>query len=90
LRITDIEWDEGNSLHLQLSHGIRPEEAEEVFANKPLFRRTKKGHYVVFGPTGEARHLTIVLKLKKKGMVRPITGCDASRAELRYYKRRRR
>jgi uncharacterized DUF497 family protein len=90
LRITDIEWDEGNSLHLQLGHGIRPEEAEEVFANKPLFRKTKKGHYVVFGPTGEGRYLTIVFELKKKGAVRPITGWDASRAELRYYKKHRR
>ena len=32
LRISDFEWDEGNALHLQLEHGIEPDEAEEVFA----------------------------------------------------------
>jgi hypothetical protein len=35
LRINDFEWDEGNALHLQLGHGIVPEETEEVFANNP-------------------------------------------------------
>ena len=59
LRIVDFEWDEGNSLHLQLGHGIEPEEAEEVFANKPFYRKTKKGHYAVFGPTLDGRYLTI-------------------------------
>ena len=47
--MVDFEWDEGNSLHLQLGHGIEPEEAEEVFANKPYYRKTKKGHFAVFG-----------------------------------------
>jgi len=42
LRIVDFEWDEGNSLHLQLGHGIEPEEVEDVFANKPFFRKTKR------------------------------------------------
>jgi len=50
VRINDFEWDEGNALHLQLGHGIAPEEAEEVFANNLFFRRTKKGHYAVFWP----------------------------------------
>jgi len=90
LRISEFEWDEGNALHLQLRHGICPEEAEEVFANNPLFRRTKKGHYAVFGPTSEGRYLTIVFELKPKGIARPITGWDMSRAEIRYYKKHRR
>jgi uncharacterized DUF497 family protein len=90
LQISDFEWDEGNSLHLQLVHGIGPEEAEEVFANNPLFRRTKKGHYVVFGSTSAGRYLTIVFELKPKGIARAITGWDMSRAEIRYYKKHRR
>ena len=90
MRISEFEWDEGNALHLQLRHGISPEEAEEVFANNPLFNRTKKGHYAVFGPTSEGRYLTIVFELKAKGIARPITGWDMSRAEIRYYKKHRR
>lgn len=90
MRICDFEWDEGNCLHLQLGHGIVPEEAEEVFANNPLFRRTKKGHYAVFGLTFDGRYLTIVFELKPKGIARPITGWDMSQAEIRYYKKQRR
>jgi hypothetical protein len=87
LRITDFEWDEGNVLHLELRHGIEPEEVEEVFVNKPLFRRTKKGHYVAFGPTRIGRYLTIVFDLKPKGIARPIMGWDMKRTEIQYYKK---
>ena len=89
MRISDFEWDEGNALHLQLGHGIWPEEAEEVFANKPLFRKTKKGHYVVFGQTPEGRYLIVVFELKPGGIARAITGWDMDRAEIRYYKKHR-
>jgi uncharacterized DUF497 family protein len=90
LRILDFAWDEGNSLHLQLGHGIEPDEVEEVFANEPFFRRTKKGHYAVFGPTFEGRYLTIVFEMKPKGIARPITGWDMNQAEIRYYIKHRR
>ncbi len=89
MRIFDFEWDEGNYLHIQLRHGITPVEVEEVFANNPLFRRTKKGHYAVFGPTLEGRYLTIVFELKPKGIARPITGWDMNQAEVRYFKKHR-
>jgi len=89
LQINEFEWDEGNALHLQLGHGIMPEEAEEVFANKPFFRRTKKGHYAVFGPTFGGRYLTIVFELKPKGIVRSFTGWDMRRAEVQYYRKHR-
>lgn len=89
MRINNFEWDEGNALHLQLGHGISLEEAEEVFANNPLFRRTKKGHYAVFGPTFDGRYLTIVFELKSKGIARPITGWDLRRSEIQYYKKHR-
>jgi uncharacterized DUF497 family protein len=89
LRILDFEWDEGNSLHLQLKHGISPEEVEEVFAHRPFFQKTKKGHYAVFGPTSEGRYLTIVFELKQKGIARPITGWDMNDIEIRYYRKHR-
>jgi len=87
LRISDFEWDEGNALHLELGHGIKPQEVEEVFVNKPLSRRTKKGHYAAFGPTSAGRYLGIVFGSKGKGIIRPITGWDMKRAEIQYYKK---
>ncbi len=64
--IREFDWDEGNVVHIELGHGVKPEEAEEVFAERPLFRKTKKGHYAAMGPTREGRYLTIVFALKKK------------------------
>jgi uncharacterized DUF497 family protein len=90
LKIQDFDWDEDNSLHLELGHGIIQEEAEEVFTVAPFFRRTKKGHYAAFGTTSEGRYLTIVFELKPKGIARPITGWDMSRSEIRYYKKHKR
>ena len=72
MRIDDFEYDEGNSLQIQLGHGIAPEEVEEVFAYRPFSRKTKKGHHVALGPTLEGRFITVVFELKQKGVARPI------------------
>ena len=90
MRISEFEWDDGNVLHFELGHGIEPEEVEEVFANSPLFRRTKRGHYVAFGPTSAGRYLTVIFENKSKGIVRPITGWDMNQSEVQYYKKHRR
>jgi uncharacterized DUF497 family protein len=86
LKIKDFEWDNGNVLHIELNHGIRPEEAEEVFVVTPVFRKTKRSHYVAMGPTLDSRYLTVVFELKKNGIVRVITGWDMARAEKRYWR----
>jgi uncharacterized DUF497 family protein len=90
LRISEFEWDEGNVLHFELGHGIEPEEAEEVFVNKPLFLKTREGHDVAFGPTGAGRYLIVIFEKKPKRTVRTITGWDMNRSEVQYYKRHRR
>ena len=86
MRIRDFEWDNGNVIHLELGHGVRPEEAEEVFAVNPLFRKTKKGHYAAMGPTLDGRYLTIVFELKRNGLARVITGWDITHAEKAYWR----
>ncbi len=85
MRITEFEWDDGNVLHLALAHGIEPEEAEEVFGEAPLYRKTRRGHYAAFGPTSAGRLMVIVSELKGAGRVRVITGWDMDWAERRYY-----
>ena len=74
---------------MELGHGLTPEEAEEVFVNRPLYRRTKKKHYVGFGPVFAGRYLTIVFEWREKGLVRVITGWDMKRAEIQYYRKHR-
>jgi uncharacterized protein len=88
VRILEFEWDDGNCLHIELGHGVTPHEAEEVFARNPLFKRTKKGHYAVFGPTAGGRYLVIIFEMKPGGVARVITGWDMSPAEIKYCKRR--
>ncbi len=87
MKIRGFEWDEGNALHIELGHGITPEEAEDVFAASPLFRKTKRGHYLAMGPTLDGRYLTVVFELKKDGIARVITGWDMKDAEKKYYRK---
>ena len=87
MKIRGFEWDDGNVLHIELGHGIRPEEAEEVFAVRPQFRKTKRGHYSAMGPTIDGRYLVIVFELKKDGIARVITGWDMSQVEKGYWRR---
>jgi uncharacterized protein len=85
MRISVFEWDDGNELHLALKHGIEPEEAEEIFAEAPLMRKTRRGHYAAFGRTMSGRLLVIVFELHSTCVARVITGWDMSAAERRYY-----
>ena len=87
MKVREFEWDNGNVVHIELGHGIKPEEAEEVFAVKPLFRKTKRGHYVAMGPTIDGRFLTIVFELKGNGIARIITGWDMEQAEKKYWRK---
>ena len=87
MRVSDFEWDEGNMLHLELIHGISPDEAEQVFAMNPIFRKTKRGHYAAFGATMDNRYLVIIFECKSNGLIRPITGWDMNKSEKRFYKK---
>jgi uncharacterized protein len=89
VKIADFEWDGENVIHLELGHGIKPEEAEEVFAMRPLLNKTKRGHYAAMGHTAEGRHLIIIFELKHKSVARVITGWDMDRTEIRYLNKHR-
>ena len=89
MRISDFEWDDRNALHIALNHGVEPEEAEDVFAVAPIFRKTKRGHYAAFGRTLAGRLLVIVFEKKREGVIRIITGWDMDASERRYYVRNR-
>jgi len=89
MRIMGFEWDDGNCLHIELGHGIAPHEAEEVFARRPLFKRTRKGHYAAFGPTFAGRYLVIIFEVKTKNFARVITGWDMKPSDIKYYRKQR-
>jgi uncharacterized DUF497 family protein len=90
VRISGFEWDEGNVVRLALGHGIEVEEAEEVFAVSPVYRKTTRGQYAAFGPTRAGRLLLVVFEMKGRGLARVIAGRDMDSSERRYYQQQRR
>ncbi len=90
MRIVDLEWDDGNILHLELGHGITPEEAEEVTAESPVFRTLRRNCYSALGPAFDGRFLVLVFKINPKGRVRVLTGWDMEPIDRRMYERLRR
>ena len=70
-------------------HGVKPDEAEEVFQNEPIFRKGRSWFHTVYGCTGEGRYLFVVYVRKSGGVVRIITARQMTLAEKRYYRRQR-
>jgi uncharacterized DUF497 family protein len=58
--IARLIWDEWNRNHIT-KHAVRPEEAEEVIAGKPVARETYKQRVQFIGPTLAGRMLAIVV-----------------------------
>lgn len=87
MKINTFDWDEANVLHIALKNGITSQEAEEVFAISPLFKRTRKGHYAAFGRTAAGRFLVVVFEIKSSKYARVITAWDMNKSERRYYHR---
>ena len=90
MRIADFEWDEGNVSHIQVRHGVEPEEAEEeVFTTDYVLLRARYGRCNALGYTESGRLLSIFFEEKGKGRVRVITARDMEPNEVRYFKRQR-
>ena len=89
-RAEGLEWDDANEDELW-GHGIRSWEVEEVFQNRPVWAKNKKGRsgdYLMVGATGGGRWLTVPVQVKEASMLlRPITGWDSSTGELSKYGR---
>ena len=86
--IRDFEWDEVNVSHIELRHGITPEEVEEVFAQRYVLLKAKYGRYNALGRTLSGRYLSVIFEYKRGGIVRVITARDMTRKEIRYFRRR--
>jgi uncharacterized DUF497 family protein len=72
-------WDENNEEHLA-RHGIRDDEAEEIFFNRYVITPNKKTHglkrYRIDGKTNAGRKLRIIFEDLGSSMARIITGWD--------------
>jgi len=85
-----FDWDEGNIEKNWHSHQVTPQEAEQVFFNRPLLVADDVKHsrsekrYLVLGQTDEDRPLFIAFTLRKR-RIRVISARDMNRKERKVY-----
>lgn len=88
---TGFDWSRGNAEKNWERHGVSPEEAEQVFFNRPLLCSDDPAHsmteqrFYVLGQTDQGRRLFIVFTVRKQ-KVRVISARDMSRKERKVYK----
>lgn len=85
-----FEWDAGNIEKNRLAHQVTPQEAEQVFFNRPLIVADDVRHsrsekpYLVLGQTDEDRPLFIAFTLRKRRL-RVISARDMNGRERKVY-----
>lgn len=82
----EFDWDEANEEHI-LRHDVYPEEAEQVFFNRPFIRRSG-GRYEVMGRDDPGHYLFVVCVIRHD-RIRVITARPMTRKEQRIYDRHR-
>jgi uncharacterized protein len=96
MNVRDIIWLAELVEKIISKHGVSPEEVEELFANKPHFRRIGRGNvrgenlYHIVGQTLAGRYLIVVFIYKpdiSKALV--ITARDMDRSEQKSYDKKR-
>ena len=87
---TGFDWDKGNVEKNWESHKVSPQEAEQVFFNRPLIVADDVKHseterrYFVLGQTDDNRALFVALTLRGD-LIRVISARDMSRRERKVY-----
>jgi uncharacterized DUF497 family protein len=86
-----FEWDEANVEKNWCAHRVSPNEAEQVFFNKPLLtgddtkHSQKEKRYYVLGQTDQGRLLFIAFTVRQPN-IRVISARDMSRKEGKMYR----
>lgn len=85
-----FDWDQGNIEKNWFAHQVTPQEAEQVFFNRPIVvaddeehSRTEK-RYFVLGQTDEDRPLFIAFTVRQC-RIRVISARDMNRKERKVY-----
>lgn len=87
---TGFEWDENNARKNWESHGVTPEEDEDVFFNEPLVIRSDVRHsqrekrYFALGQTTQGRRLFLAFTVRRT-LIRVISVRDMNKREQTFY-----
>ncbi|MBX3070837.1 MAG: BrnT family toxin [Thermomicrobiales bacterium] len=85
-RITALEWDSWNSVHVT-KHGLARREAEEALFGDPVVRETYKNRFQFIGPTQEGKLVSVVVGPNPHlpGVFYVFSARPADRKEQAYY-----
>lgn len=96
MNITEFDWLPQFVEKLELKHGVRIEEVEEIFVNGARIQRIERGRvngehlYRAIGQTDAGRYLAAFFIYKGRGRALVISARDASRGEQKSYGRHKR
>lgn len=94
MNVDDFIWLPSIVDKLESKHGVMPDEAEEVFFNKPRFRFVETGFrrgedvYSAAGRTDSGRYLIVFFILKEINSALIISAREMDREERRRYDRK--
>jgi len=89
MQINDIIWLEDFVDKIESKHDVSPEEVEEVFCNRPKYRKARKGKvkgedlYYAYGQSDSGRYLFVVFIYKKTKEALIISARDMDKKERR-------
>jgi len=95
MQIKDIIWLPDIIDKLDWKHQIVPEEIEQVFDSRPMFRRIERGKvrgedlYAALGQTDTGRYLIVFFIHKTSGEALVISARDMEHKDRRQYERKK-
>ena len=94
MQINDIIWLDQVVDKIEGRHGVSPEEVEDVFYNRPAYRKAQKGRfegedlYYAYGQTDAGRYLFVVFIYKRSRDVLVVTARDMDASERKRHGRK--
>ena len=94
MRIVRVIWLRDIVDKLEWKHQVLPDEVEEVFVNRPQYRKIARGHargedvYAAFGQTAVGRYLSVFFIKKSEDAALVISAREMDARERRQYERK--
>ena len=85
MKITSLEWDDGDVEHIAV-HGINPAEVEDICFIQHISIRGRFKRYVLYGQSSSGRYIKLILEKLYDHIYRPVTALDMTEKEKHNYK----
>jgi uncharacterized DUF497 family protein len=93
MQLHEVIWKDRFVDKIEVKHGVRTDEVEDVLFGRPHVRRAQGGHvkgedlYTAYGRTAGGRYLIIFFIRKEQAAALPISARDMTDSERKYYER---